>query len=156
MHEKYRDLADGLSEARLRHVARSGGSTKPMSGADWDLLARRIESLRSDLETLDQDLGSTISELAASRGLDPARVKIADLASTSEAEEIRSVASSLREIATRAREEAEANALYFSERISVVEATIQVLADAQRGPAYGPRGGSAPAVAAKGFFEGRA
>lgn len=156
MNSKYRDLAEGLSAARLTYSDRAGGATRSMTGAEWDVLARRIEGLRLELETLDRGLAASITELAVSRGWDPARVRISDLASREEADEVRSAVESLRATATHAREEAAANARYFSERIAVVEATIQVLAQAQRGPAYGPGGDAAPTPRASGFFEGRA
>ena len=115
-----------------------------------------MEGLRNDLEGLDVVLGETIEALAVSKGIDPANAKLSDLLETSgEADEIRAAAASLREIAEKTAGEAESNARVFADRIGVIEATLKVLEEATRGPAYGPTGAPA-AGAGRGFFEGKA
>ncbi len=153
MYSKYRDLSDGLAEARV--AARGGAS---LATPKWESLGKKLEGLRNDLEGLDTSLGETIEALAVSKGIDPARAKLSDLLdieTSSEADEIRAAAASLREIAEKTAGEAETNARVFADRIGVIEATLKVLEEATRGPAYGPTGAPAAATG-RGFFEGKA
>lgn len=152
MYSKYRDLSEGLTEARA--AARGGAS---LSNPKWESLGKRLECLRNDLEGLDASLGETIEALAVSKGIDPAKAKLTDLIEeSSDADEIRAAAASLRQIAEKTAGEAESNARVFADRIGVIEATLKVLEEATRGPAYGPHGAAPAASTRRGFFEGKA